>query len=93
MHVLIGVAPLGRGGVRPAEEPARKGRPRDRADAEHLERREHLALLLAVQERVVVLHRDEGRQVVRDRVVCGNVSSTFLLAITRGTLTTHSAFG
>lgn len=84
MHVLIGVAPLGRGGVRPAEEAARKRRPRDRADPEHLQRWEHLALLLAVQERVVVLHRDEGRQVVRDRVVCETVRSRVLLVVARG---------
>ena len=32
----------------------------------------HLALLLAVHETVVVLHRDERREVVRDRVVCGD---------------------
>ena len=33
-----------------------------------LERRQHLALLLAINERVVVLHRDEGREPVLDRV-------------------------
>ena len=36
----------------------------------YLERGEHLALLLAVDEVVVVLHRDEGRELVVDRVVC-----------------------
>ena len=31
---------------------------------------EHLTLLFAVEQAVVVLHRDEGCEVVRDRVVC-----------------------
>ena len=31
---------------------------------------EHLALLFAVEQAVLVLHRDEGREVVRDRIVC-----------------------
>lgn len=35
----------------------------------YLEGGEHLALLLAVDERVVVLHRDERREVVLDGVV------------------------
>lgn len=81
VYIRIGVATLGRRGVWPAEQATREGRTRDR---EHLQRREHLALLLAVHERVVVLHRDEGRQVVRDRVVCGGVVSAALLAIVCG---------
>lgn len=36
----------------------------------HFEGGEHLALFLAVDERVVVLHRDERREVVLDGVVC-----------------------
>lgn len=34
------------------------------------ERRHHLALLFAVDKAVVVLHRDERRELVVDRVVC-----------------------
>lgn len=37
----------------------------------YLEGGDHLALLFAVDQAIVVLHRDEGREVVRDRVVCG----------------------
>ena len=36
----------------------------------YVQRREHLPLLFAVDQAVVVLHGDERRQVVRDRVVC-----------------------
>lgn len=67
----IAIPARGRRGVRPREQSARERRPRDRADPEHLQRREQLALVLAVEERVVVLHRDEWREVVRERVVCG----------------------
>ena len=38
----------------------------------YLHRRDHLALLLAVQEAVLVLHRDEGGEVVGDRIVYNN---------------------
>lgn len=93
VHVRIGVAALGRRGVRPAEQAAREGRPRNRADPIHLQRREHLAFLLAVHERIVVLHRDEGRQVVCDRVVCGRVSSAAPLATARRARATYSASG
>ena len=41
-----------------------------RVGAADLERGEHLALLFAVDERVVVLHGDEGREPVPDRVRC-----------------------
>ena len=41
-----------------------------RVGAADLERGEHLALLFAVDERVVVLHGDEGREPVLDRVRC-----------------------
>ena len=34
---------------------------------------EHLPLLFAVYQAVVVLHGDERRQVVRDRVVCAGL--------------------
>lgn len=91
MHVRIGIVAPGRRGVQPAEEAPHEGRPRDRADPERLQRREHLPLPLAVHERVVVLHRDEGRQVVRGRVVCGSVSSATLLAIARGSRAAYSA--
>ena len=30
---------------------------------------EHLALLFTVEQAILILHRDEGREVVRDRVV------------------------
>ena len=36
----------------------------------HLQGREHLPFLFAVQKAVMVLHRDERREVVGDRVVC-----------------------
>ena len=36
----------------------------------HLESREHLALLLAVEEVVMVLHRDERSEVVRYGIIC-----------------------
>ena len=39
-------------------------------DWTYLQRGEHLALFFAVEQAVVVLHRNEGREVVRDRVVC-----------------------
>lgn len=58
------------------QETASKGRPRDSAHAEELQRGEHLALLLAVDEAVVVLHRDKRRQVVRERVVCTTALET-----------------
>ena len=60
---------LGSGGAR--EEPAGERGPGDGADAEAREGGEHLALLFAVGEVVVVLHRDEGREVVLERVRCG----------------------
>ena len=45
---------------------------RDRAGGStYLERREHLALFLAVEQTVVVLHRDEWGEVVGDCVACG----------------------
>jgi hypothetical protein len=36
----------------------------------NLESGEHLALLFAVNQRMVVLHRDEGCQIMRYRIVC-----------------------
>ena len=39
----------------------------------HLERGEHLALLLPVEQTVVILHGEEWREVVGDRVVCTRV--------------------
>ena len=48
---------------------------------------EHLALLLAVEEAVVVLHRDERRELVLDSVCCsGEVSSSKYCNIFRHTL-------
>lgn len=44
----------------------------------YLERREHLALLLAVDEAVVVLHRDKWRQVVLDGVVYGRLGKLLI---------------
>ena len=38
--------------------------------APYLERGEHLALLLAIHETVVVLHGHERREAVRDRIIC-----------------------
>lgn len=39
----------------------------------YLQRGQHFALLLAVDETVLVLHRDEWREVVRDCVVWDGV--------------------
>jgi hypothetical protein len=50
----------------------------------YLEGREHLALLLAVNQRVVVLHRDERREVVRDGVVCARHVSSVVPYASRG---------
>jgi hypothetical protein len=36
----------------------------------HLERRHHLTLFLTVYEIIVVLHRNEGREAIVDRVIC-----------------------
>ena len=60
-------------GERAREAAAREGRPRDGADAVLLERGEHLALFFAVGEAVVVLHRDEGRELVLDGVALHRV--------------------
>ena len=49
-----------------------RGRGRCEVESARLQRREHLTLLLTIQQAVVVLHRDERREVVRDRVVCGD---------------------
>ena len=56
-----------------------------RVGAADLERGEHLALLFAVDERVVVLHGDEGREPVLDRVrcVCGRGWSAGVSALGR----------
>ena len=55
---------------RPGQETTGEWRPRDGADTEVVEGGEHFALLLAVGEVVVVLHRDERRELVVDSVVC-----------------------
>lgn len=55
----------------------------------HLERGHHLALFLAVQHVVVVLHRDEGREVVRDRMVCRNVGRDTSRGVRSGEFTLH----
>lgn len=44
------------------------------AGGTHLEGGEHLSLLLAVSQVVMVLHRDEGSEVVCDRIVYETVS-------------------
>ena len=38
----------------------------------YLERGHHLALFFAVYQVVVVLHRNEGREAIIDRVICWN---------------------
>ena len=38
----------------------------------YLQSRKHLAFLLTVDQAVVVLHRNEWREIVRDGVVCIN---------------------
>ncbi len=66
----VNAAPLGLGADGAGEEAPRERGPRNRPDPEQLQRREHLAFFLTVDEAVVVLHGDERREVVRDRVVC-----------------------
>ena len=43
--------------------------PASRVTGTHFQGGEHLTLLLAIDQAVMVLHRDEGREVVRDGVV------------------------
>ena len=66
--VALGARGLGSGGAR--EEPAGERGPGEGPNAEAREGGEHLPLLFAVGEVVVVLHRDEGREVVLERVCC-----------------------
>lgn len=40
---------------------------------DYLERGHHFAFFLTVENAIVVLHRDERRQVVIDRVVCKSI--------------------
>ncbi len=49
----------------------------------HLERGHHLALFFTVYEVIVVLHRNEGREAIIDRVICSEVNewANQLLAI------------
>jgi hypothetical protein len=58
---------------RPGGQASSKRRPRDSTHSKILERREHLALLFAVDDVVVVLHRDEGCEVVVDGIVLHRV--------------------
>ena len=41
----------------------------------HLERGHHLALFFAVYQVIVVLHRNEGRKAIVDRVICLNANN------------------
>jgi hypothetical protein len=54
---------------------------------EDLERRHHLPLLLAVNEVVMVLHRDERREVVCDGIIW--VGREWLLLVITERLTLH----
>ena len=54
----------------------------------YLQSWEHLALLFAVEQVVVVLHRDEGREIVVDGVVCSHGQFN----IRCGTPSTYSAW-
>lgn len=38
----------------------------------YLQRGIHLSLVFPVQQAVLILHRDERREVVRDGIICGN---------------------
>ena len=68
-YAPVGVATLG-GCIDGASEQSTGERgPRDGPHAEVLEGREHLTLFLAVDEVVVVLHRDERSEIVCDGVV------------------------
>src|ERR1700753_1783675 len=58
---LVGVGPRGLRVPGPGEAAAGQRAPRDHADVPGRAQRQHLALLLAVEEVVVVLHRDEVR--------------------------------
>src|SRR5688500_9287609 len=66
----LGVALVGSAAVA-GEEAARERAPRDHADALLAAKRHHFALLLAVHEVVVVLHRHEARPAMSIREVQG----------------------
>ena len=61
---LVGLLPAGRVVPVAGEPAARERAPRDGADALVAAQREHLPLLLAVEQVVVVLHRDEAAPAV-----------------------------
>lgn len=56
----------------------------------HLESREHLTLLFAVDQAMVVLHGDERRQLVVDRVVYKHLSAQAPYLLPRVEPTLHS---
>lgn len=55
-----------------------------RARPTNLECREHFALLLTINEVVVILHRDEGRELVLDRIVYRTITASDLSCEDRG---------
>ena len=72
----------------------RKRRPRDNTHTEMFQHGQHLALFLTVGNVIVILHRDEGREVVRDCIVCElhvNCVSRIRPAIAANNSKTHSA--
>ena len=54
-----------------------------------LECGEHFALLLSVHERMMVLHRDEGREVMRDSIICDTARQYDLSKLSHLLLTLH----
>ena len=64
-------------------------RPRDDTHAKVLECGKHFALLLSIQKRMMILHRDEGREVMCDSIICNFAPSALLLKAP--TSATHSA--
>ena len=67
--------------------------PRDSADTIVLEHWHHLALLLAVKRRVLILHRDERRQPIVERIrwIISGIQDTTTKLVARKEPQTHSA--
>jgi len=54
-----------------------------------LESGEHFALLLSVHKRVMILHRDEGREVMRDSIICNFPRQYYSSKLPQQLLTLH----
>ena len=69
-YARIGLSPVSGVRKRTRCSSPRKRRPRDNTHTEMFQHGQHLALFLTVGNVIVILHRDEGREVVRDCIVC-----------------------